>query len=410
MDINWQKNTTLFLIGQAVTLFGSMIVQYAILWHITLETQSGAMMTVFTLAGFLPMFFISPFGGVWADRFNRKYLINIADGVIALTSLVVALLLLGGFDRQIGLLLVCAVIRSLGQGVQMPAVGAFIPQIVPQEHLTQINGIQASIQSFVALATPVISGALMSLASLEILFFIDVVTAVIGISILFFLVKIPVTENNEAPGAKLQKPEYFYDLKAGMRYIKKHGYLLRLMALSAAFMFFASPAALLTPLQTVRNFGNDVWRLTAIEIAFSVGMMLGGLLIGLWGGFKNRIFTMALACVLLGFLTVGLGAVPIFWVYIGIMALTGLSLPLYNTPVMVLLQTAVDPAFMGRVFSIFMMLTSVTMPIGMLVFGPLADRISINLLLIVTGVVMSLLSIPFVASKTLREAGQSSIE
>jgi DHA3 family macrolide efflux protein-like MFS transporter len=72
MEINWKKNTVLFLSGQAVTLFVSSVVQYAILWHITLGTQSGTMMTVFSIALFIPMFFISPFGGVWADRFNKQ--------------------------------------------------------------------------------------------------------------------------------------------------------------------------------------------------------------------------------------------------------------------------------------------------------------------------------------------------
>jgi DHA3 family macrolide efflux protein-like MFS transporter len=77
MDINWKKNSALFLIGQALSMFGTMVVQYAIMWHIILKTQSGAMMTLFTIAGFLPMFFISPFGGIWVDRFNRKYIMRI---------------------------------------------------------------------------------------------------------------------------------------------------------------------------------------------------------------------------------------------------------------------------------------------------------------------------------------------
>ena len=127
------------------------------------------MMTVFTIAGFLPMFFISPFAGVWADRFNRKNIINIADGSIALVSLIVAVFLLFGSD-YISILLICAVVRSLGQGSQMPAVSALIPQIVPQENLTRVNGILTSIQAGTTLAAPMVSGALMTFAPLEILF------------------------------------------------------------------------------------------------------------------------------------------------------------------------------------------------------------------------------------------------
>ena len=409
MDINWKKNAALFLAGQALSFFGTMVVQYAILWHITLKSQSGSMMTIFTIAGFLPMFFISPFAGVWADRFNRKYIINIADSVIAFFSLTVAVFLIVGIDDY-GVLLICALVRSVGQGVQTPAVGAFIPQIVPEEHLTKINGFQSSIQSFVTLTSPMLSGALMTFAPLETLFFLDVITAIIGICIIFFFVKIPAKRPTESESQKQNGTAYFYDLKEGLKYIRKHGYVLRMIILSAVFLFVFAPTAFLTPLQVTRNFGKDVWRLSAIEITFSVGMMAGGILIGTWGGFKNRIYTMALSCVLCGILSAGLGLAPYFWLYLVIMGLIGLALPLYNAPSMVLLQTTVEPAFMGRVIAFFTMVSSTMMPLGMVLFGPVADIVSIDTLLIVTGSLATLLAIPMAASKTLRKAGISHLE
>jgi DHA3 family macrolide efflux protein-like MFS transporter len=406
MNLDWKKNTALFVAGQALSMFGTMVVQYAITWHITLNTQSGTMVTIFTAAGFLPMFFISPFGGVWADKFNRKYLINIADGAIAFVSLVVAVLIMLGFNHA-GILLLCAAVRSFGQGVQMPAAGAFIPQIVPREQLTRINGIQSSIQSFITLTAPMISGALMTLAPLEILFFLDVITAAIGIGIVAFFVKAPHMEG-PVPDAPEQKgAPYLHDLREGIHYIRKHGYVLRMIVLSAVFLVFFAPAALLTPLQVTRNFGSEVWRLSAIEITFSLGMMAGGILIGIWGGFKNRIHTMSLSCGLCGILAVGLGLAPNFWLYLTIMAILGISFPLWNTPFMVLLQTTVEPAFMGRVLSVFTMVSSTMMPLGMLVFGPVSDSVSIDALLVGTGTIVMLLTIPLAASKTLREAGRS---
>jgi DHA3 family macrolide efflux protein-like MFS transporter len=403
MDINWKKNTALFLAGQTLSLFGSMVVQYAILWHITLKTQSGTMMAIISFALFLPMFFISPFGGVWADRFNRKYIINISDGAIAAASLIVAVLIFCGIDN-FGILLCCAIVRSFGQGVQMPAVGALIPQIVPKESLTKINGFQGSIQSLTMLSAPMISGALMSFAPLEVLFFLDVITAAIGISILFFFVKTPPMEKTETEGAA-KGIEYFKDLKDGLNYIKKHGYIFALIIFNALFLIFAAPSALLSGLQVTRNFGNDVWRLTAIEMTFSIGMMTGGILIGIWGGFKNRIVTMAFATVLYGFGVMSLGLVHNFWIYIGIMAALGVTMPLYSTPAMVLLQSTVEPAFMGRVMSVLTMVQSVMMPMSMLVFGPVADKITIDFLMIGTGAVIALMGIPFIANKPLREAG-----
>ena len=178
-----------------------------------------------------------------------------------------------------------------------------------------------------------------------------------------------------------------------------------MIVITAVFLFVFAPAAFLTPLQVTRDFGPEVWRLTGIEIAFSIGMMAGGILIGVWGGFKNRIYSMALACVLCGLLAAGLGIAPNFWVYLAIMGLLGLSMPLYNTPSMVLLQTTVEPAFMGRVISVFTMVSSTMMPLGMVLFGPLADIIPIDRLLIVSGLAATLLGLPMIASKTLRAAG-----
>jgi DHA3 family macrolide efflux protein-like MFS transporter len=134
-------------------------------------------------------------------------------------------------------------------------------------------------------------------------------------------------------------------------------------------------------------------------------MMVGGVLIGVWGGFKNRIYTMSLSCGLCGLLAAGLGLAPNFMMYLVVMAILGMSLPLWNAPSMVLLQTTVEPAFMGRVLSVFMMVNSTMMPLGMVVFGPVADIVSINILLIVTGIIVMFLCIPMMTSKTLLEVG-----
>ena len=164
--------------------------QFAIMWHIVLETKSGAMMTIYILAAVLPTFFTSLLGGVWADRYNKKHLINLADGSIALTSLAIAISLSAGID-SITLLMIAACVRALGQGVQQPAVNSLVPLIVPKDNLLRINGINSSIQSGIYLLSPMVAASLMSLAPLELLFFIDVITAAIAIAILYFIVKVP---------------------------------------------------------------------------------------------------------------------------------------------------------------------------------------------------------------------------
>ena len=409
MENYWKKNAALFLCGQGLSLFGSMLVQYAIMWYITLRTQSGSMMTVFIIAGILPNFFISPFGGVWADRFNKKYLINAADAGIALATLVVAVFFIAGIEN-IGLLLFCSVIRALGQGIQTPAVNSFIPLIVPEQHLTRVNGINGSMQSFIFLTAPLLSGALLTFASMHMIFFIDVITAAIGICVVFFFVKIPVQEaphtQQGAPESPCAKIDYFSDMKEGLKYIRRNGYILRLIIISTIFYIVVSPTAFLTPLQVTRNFGAEVWRLTAIEIAFSAGMMLGGILISVWGGFKNRVYSMALACALFGAEAIALGLISSFIPYLVVMAFMGMTMPLYNTPSMTLLQSKVEGAYMGRVFGVFGMVSSLMMPAGMLIFGPLGDIVAIECLLVSTGAALILLGIPFVGSRTLRRAGK----
>lgn len=398
---NWKKNIILFLGSQTISLFGSSLVQYAIMWHITLSTQSGLMMTFYILAAFLPTFLLSPFAGVWADRYNRKRLIIISDGMIALATLLLAILYLFGYD-PLWLLFVIAAVRALGGGVQVPTVSAILPQIVPEEKLTQVNGANGSIQALITLLGPMASGALMTFTPLETIFFIDVLTAAIAILILMIWLHIPDHEK----AAQQQSTGYFDDFKQGLVYINSQRYLKQFFLFFALFFVLAAPVSFLTPLQVTRSFGPDVWRLTAIEVSFSIGMMLGGIVIAAWGGFKNRTHTMALASLLFGFCTFALGVIPNFWVYLAFMATIGITMPMFQTPSTVLLQEKVEGNYLGRVFGVVGMISTSMMPLGMLIFGPLADLIPVEWMLIGTGVVLFFLSFVLVGSKELVKAGQ----
>ncbi len=401
MDKNWKKNIILFLTSQTISLFGSMLVQYAIMWHITLKTQSGSMMTMAIICGFLPTFFLSPFAGVWADRYNRKMLIILSDSLIAIATLILAIMFFKGYNA-IWMLFVASAVRAVGSGIQTPAIGAFLPQLVPEDKLTKVNATNGSIQSLVMLISPMLSGALLTKASIEAIFFIDVITAAIAILILLLFLKVP------SHAKALSKPttSYFTDMKEGVKYIKNHGYVKRFFLFCAVFNILVAPAAFLTPLQVTRTFGNEVWRLTAIEITFSIGMMLGGIVMVSWGGFKNRVHTMILSSFFIGICTVALGIIPNFWVYISFMALFGVIMPVFNTPATVLLQEKVEEDFLGRVFSVLGMISSIMMPLGMLVFGPLSDIIRIEWLLRGTGILLFIQGFFMLGSKVLVKAGE----
>lgn len=398
---DWLRNIILFLSSQTISLFGSSLVQYAIMWHITLETESGLMMTLYIICGFIPTFLLSPVAGVWADRYNRKLLIVLSDGLIATSTLVLAILFLMGYD-SIWLLFVMAAVRALGTGIQTPAVGAILPQIVPKEKLTKVNGANGSIQAVIMFVSPMVSAALLGMASIEIIFFIDVITAAIAIITLLAFLNISVHEK----AAGKQTTSYFSDFKQGLQYVNSHGFLKKFFLFFSIFFVLMAPAAFLTPLQVTRSFGEDIWRLTAIEIAFSIGMMAGGAIIASWGGFKNKIATMTFSSLIMGFCTFALGIVPVFWFYLVFMALFGIAMPIFNTPTMVLLQEKIEENYLGRVFGVMGMISTSMMPIGMLIFGPLADIIAIEWLLIGTGVLTILLSVMLGRDQVLIEAGK----
>lgn len=398
---NWKKNIILFLSSQTISLFGSALVQYAIMWHVTLTTESGMMMTLFIICGFIPTFILSPFAGVWADRYNRKLLIILSDSMIALATLILAIVFLMGYDAT-WLLFLMAAVRALGTGIQTPAVGAILPQIVPSEKLTKVNGANGSIQAVIMFVAPIVSAGLLTVATIEMIFFIDVITAAIAIFTLLAFFRIPLHEK----ASEQQTTSYLNDFKEGIKYIKEHAFLKTFFLFFALFFILMAPAAFLTPLQVTRSFGDDVWRLTAIELVFSIGMMAGGGVIASWGGFKNKVHTMTFASVLMGLCTFLLGVVPIFWIYLVFMGIFGIAMPIFNTPTTVMLQEKVDENYLGRIFGVFGMISTSMMPIGMLIFGPLADVVDIEWLLILTGVLILVLSLFLGKNKALLENGK----
>lgn len=402
---NWKKNIILFLSSQTISLFGSALVQYAMMWHITLNTESGMMMTLFIICGFIPTFILSPFAGVWADRYNRKILIILSDGLIATATLILAIVFFMGYDA-VWLLFLMAAIRAIGTGIQTPAVGAILPQIVPKENLTKVNGINGSLHAVIMFVAPMVSAALLTMATLEVIFFIDVITAIIAIFTLLGFLKISVHEK----ASDQQPTSYLEDFKLGVTYIKSNPFLKQFFLFFGVFFILMAPAAFLTPLQVTRSFGVDVWRLTAVEIAWSIGMMVGGGIIASWGGFPNKIHTMTFASLLMGICTFALGVVPVFWVYLLFMAIFGISMPIFNTPTTVLLQEKVDEGYLGRIFGVFGMISTSMMPIGMLIFGPMADVIKVEWLLVGTGILIFILSLFLGVNKVLLETGKPVIE
>lgn len=403
----WKQQVAIFLTGQTVSLFGSMLVQYAIFWHLTLTTKSGLILALAAVFGFLPQAIVSIFAGVWADRMNRKVIIMVADASIAVSTLALALIMLSGVEELWIIFLVMAV-RSVGAGFQTPAVSALIPQIVPTQHLMRVNGINSSIQSSLTLIAPVAAAGVYATMSLVGIFFIDVVTAVIGIALLA-LVRVPTLER----AASEDKPSYFADLKDGITYVFTHDTVRWVMAVFAIVFLLAVAPSNLSPLMLVRNFGEEVWMLTVLEVAFGVGMVLGGALTAAFGGKVNRISMLIGTSLLFGFLAVALGLSPNLVFFYAVFFFIGLAVPAFSTAAMTLLQETVEPERQGRVFGFVGIVMSVAMPLGMVILGPLADVIAVELLIIGTGaamIVMGVLAVTVPAGRGAVAAARSASE
>lgn len=401
----WKKRVVVFLTGQTISTFGSYLVQYAILWHLTLTTKSGVVLALAAIFGFLPQAVVSIFAGVWADRVNRKVMIIIADSAIAISTLGLALLMLSGIDDLWIIYLVLA-IRSVGAGFQMPAISALLPQIVPTDKLMRVNGINSSIQSTLTIIVPVVAAGVYANFSLTSIFFIDVITAVIGISLLASIA-VPTLQR----AASDEKPSYFTDLKDGVKYIFGNDLVRWVMVIfGLVFLLIVAPSNL-SPLMLVRNFGSDVWLLTILELAFGLGMVIGGALMAVFASRFSRIKTIIGSSVLFGILAIGLGFSTNLVVFYGLFFIIGLCVPAFSTSAMTLLQETVEPERQGRVFGFVGIVMSLAMPIGMAVLGPLADIVSVELLLIVTGaatVLIAVVSVLLPAGKRAMAAAHAS--
>ena len=383
----WKKKVAVFLVGQTITTFGSLLVQYALLWHLTLTTKSGVVLALAAVFGFLPQAVVSIFAGVWADRVNRKLMIIVSDSTIALATLVLAFFMLSGVDDLWLVFLVMAV-RSVGAGIQMPAISALIPQIVPSDKLMRVNGINSSVQSSLLIIGPVAAAGIYSTVSLAAILFVDVVTAVIGLTLLA-TIAVPTLSR----AASNDKPSYFTDLKEGLNYIFSHDLVRWVMVIySIVFLLVVAPSNL-SPLMLVRTFGSDVWLLTILELSFGIGMVAGGALMAIFASKMDRLGMMVGTSILFGVLAVVMGFTTNLILFYSLFFLIGLAVPAFSTSSMTLLQETVEPERQGRVFGFVGIVMAVAMPVGMAVLGPLADIVSVEILLIATGAITVLIAV-----------------
>lgn len=394
--LSWNKKSALFLISQSITLFGSTLVQMAIIWFVALSTASGVWVSAFTVCAYLPQFLISFLGGALADRFDKKKLIIGADLVIAIATLILffAFPYITNNNALLGVILGVSVIRSIGAGIQMPTVNATIPILVPPEKLMKFNGINATMQSVVQFSAPAVAGLVLTFSSLRWVFLIDIATAIIGI-VLLILIFFPNQEKNE--NSSLWK-----DMKVGLKYTFSDKFLGKLLITFGIFIFLCVPAGFLASLFVTRVYGDTYWYLTAVEVIGFIGMMAGGVIMTAWGGFKNRVKTLFLGLVSFGVLATLMGIIPNFIVYLVLMSLYGIALTMVQTATTTMIQEKSEPSKIGSVFGVMGAFYSGFLPLGMLAFGPLADLIDLRWIMVGSGAMLIILAITVILSKKFR--------
>ncbi|MBS6440610.1 MAG: MFS transporter [Clostridiales bacterium] len=352
------------------------------IWYVTMQTSSGVWVSAMTVAAYLPQFLISFLSGVWADRYSHKKLIILSDALIAAATLLLAVLfpqIPGGTPVLLSCVVISA-IRSVGTGIQTPAVNAAIPWLVPEDKLMKFNGINSTVQSLVQFAAPAAAGALLSWGTLRADLMIDIATAVVGIGILS-AVAIPFEKREHAPSM-------WTEMKIGIQYAVKEAFIGRLLLVFGLFIFLCVPAGFLATLFVSRYYKDTYWSMTLVEVIDFIGMTAGGILIGAWGGFKNRMKTLTVGLIAFGTLAIGMGAVDSFAVYLLLMAVYGVALTNGTDRLDNAFAGTVIPPMQGRVFGLFGAMYSGFLPLGMAVFGPLADVVSLRLLMILSGLLL----------------------
>jgi DHA3 family macrolide efflux protein-like MFS transporter len=368
-------------ISQAISLFGSALVEFSLAWYLARETGSATILATAVLVAFLPQIILGPIIGPFIDRWNRKRIMIVSDLAISLMTVGLIVLFFTG-SVQVWHIYVAMVGRAIGQSFHFPAMLASVPLIVPEKHLARTAGLNQMLQGVVGIAAPPAGALLLGFLPMERVLAVDVVTAVIAVGCLL-VIAIPRPERTTLAA----KSSPIQDMVQGFRYLWSNRGLTMLMFLGAAIGFFFIPPFSLMPILVTRHLGGDVLKLGWLNSTFGVGMIAGGLVLGTWGGFKKRIVTSAVGIIMASVATIGLGftSVPLYFLSLASSFLVGVGISFASAPFMALFQSIVAKDMLGRIMSLIGSLTSAMTPLGLAVAGPVADAAGIRWLFFIAG-------------------------
>ena len=374
--------------GQILSLLGSGVVQFVLIWWLTIETQSTIILSLGAFISYIPQLIMLPFGGIIADRYDRKKLLIFADSAQAATTLVlIGFFLLG--TPKIALVLVINAIRSLFQAIHQPTSSAIIPIMVPKDKLSRINSIDYLFSGLVNVISPIFASFMMNLWSIQQLLWVDIITFLYAL-LPILLVKIPkpiVAEGEEHSQASHEN-SFLHDFRSGLNILKGMPKLYSLIFAATLLNFFHNPLyVLLSYFVNVTHLGDEQ-DMAMISAAFQVGMVLGAIFISLRKSWKHKYGLIAL-----GFLASGIGYMfsllgkqgDFAWISIG-MFIQGAFVPMINTQYITLLQENTPHHAQGRIIGISFFIAGLVSPISTIISGPLAEYFGILPFLIGCGI------------------------
>lgn len=387
---NWKVRFTTIWIGQAFSLFGSMLVQFALVWWLTDSTGSATVLATASLIALLPQIFFSPVAGTLVDRWNRRRVMIAADTVVALAT--VWIVYLFAVDAaEVWHIYLVLLIRSMGGAFHWPAMQASTSLMVPAEHLARVSGFNQMLQGAINIVAPPMGALLLEALPMQGVLSIDIVTAAIAITPLLFIA-IPQPEVRQT-----HKMSVLHDMIEGLRYTQRWRGLMIIFVMAIMINFLFYPAFSLMPILVTDHFGGEALELGWLEAMWGIGIVLGGLILGIWGGFKKRrtMLTPGLGLVGqgIGMVVVSLAPSGAFWIALGGMFFTGIMFPITNGPLQAILQRNVDPEMQGRVFTLFGSVGTAMTPLSLLVAGPIADALGVQIWYIGAGIVTGLLGL-----------------
>ena len=376
-------------LGQAVSMLGSHGVQFALIWWLAEKTSSPLMLGISGLVAYLPMTLFSPLAGIAVDRYNRKFISIFSDMAMGAVAMIYAVIL-SFFDLPVWTVFVMLCVRGIGSTFQQPAIQSIIPQLVPKDQLIKTNGWLQLLNSGSFLLGPVIGASLYAIFPMSVVLMSDVVGAVLA-STALAVVKIPELEKTER-----EEQHFIAEIKEGLQVFKNDRSLFHIVIAEALCMFFYAPLSSFYPLMTSDYFKLSAMYGSVVELSFAIGMMASSLLFSSVLKISRKIRVSFIGLFGMGAMSLLCGIIPPaytgWFFFAGGCICLGASGNVHTIPLTAYMQETISPEKMGRAFSVLTLISSVTMPVGLLFSSPIAEKAGVNVWFFISGLCMILLT------------------